>query len=259
LAIRCKRRSLNFVCKRYKLEFFPALLEDPKVIPEDKKKIRDLLLKKFNPYIFRHSALTAKSKILKESTLRQHAGWSKNSDMPQIYTHFFGNESNESLLAEYGIVTEANKDNVLLPESLRPKQCPNCSEANIPDCKFCSKCRMVLNYDAYEETLEEQKKKDNKLKELEDKINMQQLAQEEQKRIQQEQRQAQAVQQSLLEAIAKTMNIHNSGVMERDLKDKNSDLNSNEFKKLTYKKKLQAITEIKQDTNKVIQNTLLPK
>jgi hypothetical protein len=47
--------------------------------------------------------------------------------------------------------------------------------------------------------------------------------------------------------------------MERDLKDKNSDLNSNEFKKLTYKKKLQAITEIKQDTNKVIQNTLLPK
>jgi hypothetical protein len=56
------------------------------------------------------------------------------------------------------------------------------------------------------------------------------------------------------------MNIHNnSGIIERDLRDKNSDLNSNEFKKLTYKKKLQAINEIKQDTNKVIQTILLPE
>ena len=140
-----QERSLNFVCKRYKLEFFPALLEDPKVIPEDKKKIRNLLLKKFNPYIFRHSALTAKSKILKESTLREHAGWSKNSDMPQIYTHFFSNESNESLLAEYGIVTESNQGNVLLPDTLGPRQCPNCNESNIPDCKFCAKCRIGLD------------------------------------------------------------------------------------------------------------------
>jgi hypothetical protein len=148
-------------------------------VSEDKKKIKDLLKKPWNHYIFRHSALTAKSKILRESTLRQHAGWSGKSQMHIKYVHYFGNESNESLLAEYGIVTEANKGNILLPDNLRPKQCPNCSESNIPDCKFCSKCRMVLNYDAYEETLEEQKKKDNKLKELEDKINLQQLAQEE--------------------------------------------------------------------------------
>jgi hypothetical protein len=118
---------------------------------------------------------------------------------------------------------------------------------------------MVLNYDAYEETIEDQKKKDNKLKELEDKINLQQQVQEEQKRLQQEQRQAQGVQQSLLEAIAKTMNIHNSGAMERDLRDKNSDLNADEFKELTYEQKLQGISEIKADTNKVIQNTLLPE
>ena len=58
--------------------------------------------------------------------------------MHQKYIHYFGNESNESLLAEYGIVTESNKGNRLLPDNLRPKQCPNCSESNIPDCKFCS-------------------------------------------------------------------------------------------------------------------------
>jgi integrase len=164
-----QQKSLNLIYRKYKFEFFPALLEDPKVIPEDKQKIRDLLKKPWNPYIFRHSALTAKSKILKEHTLRQHAGWTRKSQMHMKYLHYFGNESNESLLAEYGIVTEANNGNVLLPDNLRPKLCPNCNESNIPDCKFCAKCRMVLTYDAYEETLEEQKKKDAEVRLLQKK------------------------------------------------------------------------------------------
>jgi predicted nucleic acid-binding Zn ribbon protein len=40
---------------------------------------------------------------------------------------------------------------------LKPKQCPNCNEPNKPDSKFCAKCRMVLTYDAYNETIEEQR------------------------------------------------------------------------------------------------------
>ena len=59
----------------YKKVFFPKLLEDPKVSPEDKVKIRELLKKPWNPYIRRHSALTEKSQILKENVLRQYAGW----------------------------------------------------------------------------------------------------------------------------------------------------------------------------------------
>ena len=53
--------SLSNIYRQYKLEFFPALLEDPKVSPEDKQKIRELLQKPWNPYIRRHSALTQKS------------------------------------------------------------------------------------------------------------------------------------------------------------------------------------------------------
>jgi integrase len=87
-----KETSLNIIYRRYKLEFFPALLEDPKVVPEDKQKIRDLLKKPWNPYIFRHSALTQKSTILREHTLRQHAGWSIRSNMSQKYLHYYGNE-----------------------------------------------------------------------------------------------------------------------------------------------------------------------
>jgi integrase len=65
----------------YKKKVFPHLLELPNVLPEDKKKIKELLNKPWNPYIRRHSALTEKSRVLKEHVLRQHAGWSPRSQM----------------------------------------------------------------------------------------------------------------------------------------------------------------------------------
>ena len=71
------------IYRRYKFEYFTKLLEDPTVLPEDKQKIKDMLKKPWNPYIRRHSALTEKSRILKEHILRQHAGWTSNSQMPQ--------------------------------------------------------------------------------------------------------------------------------------------------------------------------------
>jgi predicted amidophosphoribosyltransferase len=90
--------------------------------------------------------------------------------MPQIYLHFFGNESSESLLEAYGVVTKNQQQS----HTLRPKQCPNCNEPNKPDSRFCAKCRLVLSYDAYNETLEEQKEKDDRLVMLEERMNKQQ-------------------------------------------------------------------------------------
>jgi predicted amidophosphoribosyltransferase len=87
--------------------------------------------------------------------------------MPQIYTHYYGNEAVDSLLEAYGIVT---KDSSHQKDALRrPKQCPNCNEPNKPDSKFCAKCRMVLTYDAYSETLEKQQEKDSEVKVLQEK------------------------------------------------------------------------------------------
>jgi predicted amidophosphoribosyltransferase len=68
------------------------------------------------------------------------------------------------LLESYGIVTKDQK----LSDALRPKQCPNCNEPNKPDGKFCAKCRMVLTYDAYSETLESEKRKEDKLSVMEE-------------------------------------------------------------------------------------------
>ena len=152
-------RSLHRIYEDYRDKFFPKLLDNPNVLPEDKQKIRELLKKPWNPYIRRHSSLTEKSTILKEHTLRQFAGWSPGSNMHLKYLHYFGNESNDSILEAYGIISKGKQ----LSEALRPKQCPNCNEPNKPDSKFCAKCRMVLTYDAYSETLESEKQKEDRV------------------------------------------------------------------------------------------------
>ena len=108
----------------YKTKFFPGLLTD-KCIPEgDKSLIRNMLTKPWNLYIFRHSALTEKSQILKEHVLRNHAGWTMSSKMPQVYIHYFGNESSKSLLQDKGIVIREDKENDL--SIIKYRECPNC-------------------------------------------------------------------------------------------------------------------------------------
>jgi hypothetical protein len=168
---RLKPRSLNKTYDYYKKGLFTKLVASvgkeeertqEEVPEEDKQKIKELLKKPWNPYIRRHSALTEKSTILKYHVLTQYAGWKVGSLMPQKYLHYFGNESSDSILQAYGIVTKEKQD----IDKFRSKQCPNCNEPNKPDSKFCNKCRMVLTYDAYNEALDEKNKQTNELTEL---------------------------------------------------------------------------------------------
>jgi hypothetical protein len=141
---------------------FPKLLEKPDIpmrhddaVPEDRNKIRALLKKPWNPYIRRHTALTEKAPLLKDFNLRQHAGWVKNSNMVEIYTHELGGESSEDLLMAYGIdVRASNKSEAASQLALQAKACPHCSEPNKPDAKFCLSCGMVLAVDEYNATIE---------------------------------------------------------------------------------------------------------
>jgi integrase/recombinase XerD len=152
--------SLNHIYNAYKKQFFAKLLSNPNVSADDRVKIQELLKKPWNPYIRRHSALTEKSKILKEHVLRQHAGWSPTSDTHKKYIHYFGNESNESILEAYGLL-DKNKQEI---NKLKPKACPNCNEQNKIDSKFCAKCRMVLSYDGYSELVRQQELKQSEVK-----------------------------------------------------------------------------------------------
>ena len=162
---RLSSQFINKIYRKYKNVFFPKLLDDPKVSPEDKVKIRELLKKPWNPYIRRHSALTEKSQILKENVLRQYAGWSMGSNMHLKYIHYFGNESNESILEAYGLKPKTEDI-----DKMKPKQCPNCSELNKIDSKFCVKCRMILSYDTYLETVQQQEKEDSYIKQMQKQI-----------------------------------------------------------------------------------------
>ena len=103
--------SLYAIYDSYKKNLFPKLLKNSDSVPsKDKERIRELLRKPWNLYIRRHSALTEKSVFLKEHVLRQHAGWSPRSQMHLKYLHYFGNESSESILEAYGIITKEDKD-----------------------------------------------------------------------------------------------------------------------------------------------------
>ena len=86
--------------------------------------------------------------------------------MPQKYLHYFGNEASESLLEAYGIVTKDSQQK----DALRPKQCPNCNELNKPDGKFCVRCRMILSYDAYEDTVNNKQEKEDAITMLSDQV-----------------------------------------------------------------------------------------
>jgi hypothetical protein len=146
----------------YKNRYFPKLLNDETISEVDKAFIRNMLTKPWSLYIFRHSALTEKSLILKEHVLRDHAGWTMSSKMPQVYLHYFGNESSKSLLEEKGII---NKKDMEKQNILKSKLCPSCQEPNKSDSKFCMNpsCKMVLSYDSYHEIRSEDKSKIEKL------------------------------------------------------------------------------------------------
>ncbi len=145
----------------YRKRYFPSLLKDETIPDFDKAIIKNMLTKPWNLYVFRHSALTEKSQFLTEAVLRSHAGWTMSSKMPQVYIHL-SNEPSKILLQKRGIIRTEDKET----QSLQSKQCPHCLEPNKPDGKFCIKCKMVLSYDSYTETLEKQKQKDNDIEEL---------------------------------------------------------------------------------------------
>ena len=150
----------------YKTRYFPKLLEDESIPEPDKSLIRNMLTKPWNLYVFRHSALTEKSQILKEHVLRDHAGWTMSSKMPQVYIHYFGTESSKSILETKGIIKKNDREKF---DILKSRDCPNCKESNKPETKFCIKCKMILSYDSYTETLEKQKEKEEQIQSMKEK------------------------------------------------------------------------------------------
>jgi integrase/recombinase XerD len=160
--------SVRNIYRRMKQEYLPLLLDRPDVPADDKVKIRELLKKPFNPYIFRHTSLTEKAQIMKNSYLfNLHAGWTKGSKMVEVYTHELGGESSRDLFMAYGVLDEkdvigkegdGSSSSSKHQQLLQYKQCPHCSIDKKRDAKFCINCKFVLSFDAFTEAVEEKDK-----------------------------------------------------------------------------------------------------
>ena len=152
--------TMYSVYDNYKRDRFPLLLQDPLVPEEDKRKIRELLKKPWNPYIQRHTSATEISKALKDSVLiDQYMGWSHAGNTRQKYQHYYNDDSFGAMLTVMdGLAPPANSTNQGKKGLLKPKQCPNCDESNKPEAKFCTKCKFVLSFDAFNEAIEEKSK-----------------------------------------------------------------------------------------------------
>ena len=117
--------------------------------------------KPWNPYIRRHTVATEISKALEDSVLiDQYMGWSHTGNTREKYQHYYNDESFDAMLTVmYGLqptttAIASGKKRALL----KPKQCPNCSETNKPEAKFCAKCKFVLSFYAFNEAVEEKEK-----------------------------------------------------------------------------------------------------
>jgi integrase len=85
----------------FRNKIIPKLLKRPDVSESDKKHLE--LIKehrKWNPYTMRHSSITklARHPNINDFNLRQHAGWSKRSDMVEVYTHELKGDSLEHVM-----------------------------------------------------------------------------------------------------------------------------------------------------------------
>jgi len=172
---RITREAMQAVYKNYKKIHFPKLLEDPTVPEEDKRKIRDLLKKPWNLYVRRHTAATEISKKLKDPVLvDQYMGWSHAGNTRQKYQHYYSDDGIEAMLLADGLPVEVSgaknkgKNNKYI---LKPKQCPNCSESNKPDSKFCAQCKFVLSFDAFHEVTNEAEERTKEFQDLKKQMN----------------------------------------------------------------------------------------
>jgi uncharacterized Zn finger protein (UPF0148 family) len=95
----------------------------------------------------RHSSLSKLAHDVKDYTLREHAGWSKNSDMVKTYTHTLTGDSAEHVLMCYGINLKNGKKkrHEQLQQEMMGPHCPFCKMVNIPNTQFCSSCHRPLS------------------------------------------------------------------------------------------------------------------
>jgi integrase len=174
--IRLSSDGLRQDYKAFRDRKIPKLLKRPDIPEEDKKHLQFMKeTKKWFPYIVRHSSLSKLAPNVSEYRLREHAGWSKRSDMVEVYTHTLTGDSAEDILMLYGVNLKGGKKkrNEHLQQEIVGPHCPFCHTVNIPGTQFCSSCHKPLtsvSMDAIMKEAEERKKELEQMRQDQQKI-----------------------------------------------------------------------------------------
>jgi integrase len=155
--------------KAFRDRKLPKLLKRSDIPEEDKKHLQFLKeTKKWFPYIVRHSSLSRLAPNISEYRLREHAGWSKRSDMVEIYTHTLTGDSAEDILMLYGVNLKGGKKkrNERLQQEMVGPHCPFCHMVNTPDSQFCSSCHKPLTSVSYNKIMQEAERTKGELEQM---------------------------------------------------------------------------------------------
>jgi hypothetical protein len=101
----------------------------------------------------------------------KYLGGSHQGNIRQKYQHYYQDDALDAILQADGLIpVSVGGSNKKKKDLLKPKLCPNCEESNTPDTKFCIKCKYVLNYDAYNETVQEAEQNKKQFEEIKAKV-----------------------------------------------------------------------------------------
>jgi integrase len=157
-------------------ETIPKLLKNRPDIPDKDKQYLKMLReqKRWNPYNMRHSSITklARHPAVNDYILRQHAGWSKTSNMVEVYTHELKGDSLEHIMMAYGIniKDKRDKDAQQLRKELVGSYCIYCKMVNVPNAQLCSSCHRPISKVSYDTIIREAENNKKKLEETEKKL-----------------------------------------------------------------------------------------
>jgi integrase len=111
------------------------------------------------PHLLRHSRLSEISYKLSDPVLKRIAGWKMNSNMPQVYLHLNGKDTDKTILRNvYGIEDETESDK----DVLVPKTCRNCGHKNMFELSFCTECGSLLDENSVDFNIGQTKNAGNK-------------------------------------------------------------------------------------------------
>jgi integrase/recombinase XerD len=118
------------------------------------------LKKKVYPHLLRHSQLTKIAKKKSDSVLKGYAGWTGSSRMPRVYVHLSNADIEREMLEFHGVAEEEEEE----PSPLKPRDCPRCGFKNPAGSRYCARCSLALDPEAYLEAERERQEEITNLK-----------------------------------------------------------------------------------------------